>query len=134
MTQHAVPRRLLYRASDGRDFDFEFAIHPGGDWRIYVVGLPDYRGRSTAGTAIHLYTDGRGAYVCWDGRIGSFRDAQQVAAAWAEGTLHYIETGNFTVPPHAPPIGYYNPRAARAPVPEPERRAPRWWNRRPGRS
>lgn len=129
MTQYEVPPRLRYRASDGGDFDFEFDLRPGGGWRIYVLSRLDYRGRSTTSVAAHFYTDRRGAYICWDSRIDSFRDAQQVAAAWAEATLHYIQTGDFTVPPHAPPIGYYHPRAARAPVPEPGRRPPRWWER-----
>lgn len=133
MTQQAVPPRLRYRASDGRDFYFAFDLCPGGGWRIYVLSRPDYRGRSTTSVDTHLFTDERGPYICWDSPIGSFRDAQQVAAAWTEATLHYIRTGNFIVPPHAPPVGYYDPLSARARVPEPDRRPTRWWARRSGR-
>ena len=126
MTHEQAPRRLLYRASNGLDLSFDFVFCPESGWRIYIIDRYDYGRRSTAAAHIHRYTDDCGFYICWDRQIGSFRDAQQVTASWAEATLRYMRTGKFKVPRRAPPIGYYNPRPTRHPVPV----AYRWEQRR----
>ena len=146
MTQEETRQRLLYRASNGQDFGFEFDLRAESGWRIYITAQPNYGSRSRAALDVHRYRDERGHYICWNRRIDSFRDAQQVAAAWAEATLHYIRTGNFTVPGHAPAIGYFTvPRhapaigyydrpPARSPVPAAQQREQPWWRRRLARS
>ena len=94
----------FYRASDGTDFMFRIKPHRRG-WRAVVPHPPDYRGRSTYEGATHLYEMHTAEpYVCWSETIHTPRQAIEVAAIWAESTVHYISTGRFAPPRHRPEV------------------------------
>jgi hypothetical protein len=87
---------ISYRARDGRtDYKFDIVEHRPGQWRVYIVDQPGYRGRATDAHSTHRLSDSRGQYVCWTQPITSRDHAYTIAASWAEGTQSYISTGRF---------------------------------------
>lgn len=91
---------LTYRTFDGLadyKFGFEFV---GGDWRIYILRQPPYRGRSESAHASHrLGLGGQGLpWVCWTDPLPTLERAKDVAALWADHTQVYIARGTFPPP------------------------------------
>ena len=86
---------LYYRTSDGTktDYKFSFERQRNGSWRIYILEQPSYGSRSTGLHATHRLRDGDRKYICWDSRIGTLKEAKQVAALWSDKTQEYIQTG-----------------------------------------
>jgi hypothetical protein len=79
---------LTYRSRDGSSF-FRFRFTPiGGDFRIHILEFPNPHVGSC-----HILHDSRGPYICWSQAIRSMREAEAVAAIWAEATLVYQRTG-----------------------------------------
>lgn len=97
-------RNIKYRASSGEDFDFDFDFDPRDGWRVYITSQPDYGSRSRGEHETHRYNTGGRPYICWDTPIRTAEDAREIAAMWAEATLHYIATGIFTVPGNRPEV------------------------------
>ncbi|GIW92148.1 MAG: hypothetical protein KatS3mg110_0189 [Pirellulaceae bacterium] len=92
-----LDRRVIsYRTRSGRSlFTFAMEMVAPGQWRIFILGQPGYGSRADDAHITHRLTDyasGR-RYVCWDSPIRTFDEALKIAVAWAEGTEHYIETG-----------------------------------------
>jgi hypothetical protein len=85
--------RSRYKTNDGQD-DFVFSIERSGrSFRIYIDAHPSYGNRATDAHSTHRYSDGPRHYICWDGPMRDWAQAEDVATAWAERTQNYIRTG-----------------------------------------
>lgn len=85
--------RIPYKTNDGED-NFTFSIEQtGSEIRIYIEEHPSYGRRDTDAHSTHRYSDGRRRYICWDGALENYAQAEDIAAAWAERTQKYIRTG-----------------------------------------
>lgn len=85
--------RIPYRTNDGQDL-FEFSIErAGAGLRIYIERHPSYRQRDDSAHATHRLSEGPRRYVCWEGELRSWKDAENLATAWAQKTQEYICTG-----------------------------------------
>ena len=85
--------RVRYKTNDGRD-DFVFSIERRGrSFRVYIDQQPPYGRRATDAHSTHRYSDGPRHYICWDGNMRNWAEAEDVATAWAERTQKYIRTG-----------------------------------------
>ena len=87
--------RVQYQTNDGQD-KFTFSVERSGrSFRIYIDAQPSYRSRATDAHSTHRYSDGPRHYICWDGELNSWAEAEDIATAWAERTQGYIRTGSF---------------------------------------
>ncbi|MDA3923985.1 MAG: hypothetical protein PF904_04710 [Kiritimatiellae bacterium] len=87
--------RTKYQTNDGRD-NFTFSIERDRrSFRIYIDKHPSYRNRATDAHSTHRYSDGDRHYICWDGKLNNWAEAEDIATAWAERTQGYIRTGRF---------------------------------------
>lgn len=87
--------RVRYKTNDGQD-DFVFSIERAGrSFRIYIDQQPSYQSRRTDAHSTHRFSDGPRHYICWDGQLRNWAEAEDIATAWAERTQAYIRTGSF---------------------------------------
>ena len=83
-----------YRTKDGlADYKFSFERQSDGNYRAYILELPDYRWRSSSPTTTHRLRDNDRNYICWSQPLWSEAEARTVAALWADLTQEYIKTG-----------------------------------------
>ena len=84
-----------YRTKDS-EADYRFRFHRqwlSGNYRVYIVSQPSYRGRDESLHTTHRLTDSSGYYVCWTTPIRSEHNAHQIASMWADKTQEYIKYG-----------------------------------------
>ncbi len=87
--------RVKYQTNDGGD-NFTFSIERARrSFRIYIEEYPPYSRRATDAHSTHRYSDGDRHYICWDGHLSTWAEAEDIATAWAERTQGYIRTGQF---------------------------------------
>ncbi|MCZ4500873.1 MAG: hypothetical protein JWQ74_3428 [Marmoricola sp.] len=92
-------RNVKYTTLDREaTFTFSFVQIPGGAWRAYIVGQPDYGGRGNGPVQAHRLHDAGGDYVCWLPEPRTLNEAKGAARAWADATHEYIRTGRFPAP------------------------------------
>jgi hypothetical protein len=85
---------IKYRTKDGRaDYEFSFEQQRNGEWRAYIVSQPSYQGRDTSAHKTHRLSEGSRKYVCWNRKLWTRRDLEQVVALWADRTQRYIKDG-----------------------------------------
>ena len=93
-----IPGIVEYYANDRHNspdkwFRFKFKI-VNGNWRVYIIRMPDLRGRDSNLHLTHRYTDHNGNYwICWDGDVKTLKFAQDLARNWGDRLLEYINTG-----------------------------------------
>jgi hypothetical protein len=84
--------RVRYTSNDGQA-QFAFSIERDDDsFRIYIEEKPSYGNRESSSVVVHVLHDGRD-YICWEGAINHWNDAEDIATTWAERTHRYITTG-----------------------------------------
>ena len=73
-------------------FQFEYRKEDG-EWLVYILRMPNLRGRDPGAHETHRYTDGESYWICYDPQPRRLRDAQTITRAWADRELEYIATG-----------------------------------------
>ncbi len=83
-----------YKTQDNRAvYEFDFVERPDG-WRCYIRNQPAYS-RPAEQSVAHWLQDVHGRYICFTGRLGTLTEARVLAAAWADRTQVFIQTGRF---------------------------------------
>lgn len=88
---------IVYYANDNhgrRDKEYRFNYKKvDGSWRAYILRMPNLGSRPSNGHATHRHWDGSKTYICWDHRVKSLSDMQNISRAWADNIQEYIATG-----------------------------------------
>lgn len=100
-TEQALPEfeQLIYRTEDGADYYyFKPIMTPDGCIDIDIISQPSYAGRDESLHTTHRYTSPRGGHrICLTDearkKVKTIEDAKRYCAGFAEGTSHYIKTG-----------------------------------------
>ena len=108
---------VVYRASDGSVFVFDFRFKPDSGWEAQILRQPSYRGRDPA-----LDATCRGRSTSRRPKVGMqppwlLPEAREQAARWADLTVVYVRTGVFS------PFGDSEPGSWEHPLPCPPRQA-----------
>ncbi len=94
-SQAQTRRDVWYRSRDGQSY-YRFSIERqvDGTYRSYITSHPEYGSRARNAHATHRLTDSEGrTFVCWSDPLRSEQEALRVAAAWADATQDYINSG-----------------------------------------
>ena len=90
-----VGEQIYYRTRDGlADYAFSIERQRNRSYRVYIAAQPQYGSRPANFAVTHRLSDTSGRhFICWSKAIAHHSQARQVAAAWAEATQRYIQTG-----------------------------------------
>ena len=89
---------MVYFANDrhaqaDKEYRFNYKL-VGGSWRAYILRMPDLRGRDARSIPTHrLWDEENRPYICWDTRVATLKDMQNISRVWADSIQEYIATG-----------------------------------------
>lgn len=98
LAQRSETGPMVYYANDNhgrsdREYRFNYKRIDGA-WRAYILRMPSLGNRDARSIPTHrLWDDNNNPYICWQGRITSLHDMQNISREWADCIQEYIATG-----------------------------------------
>ena len=89
---------MVYYANDrngSRDKEYRFNYKKINDaWRAYILRMPSLGSRDAGSIATHrLWDDNNNPYICWDSKVTSLSDMQNISREWADCIQEYKASG-----------------------------------------
>lgn len=97
LAQRSETGPMVYYANDrhgrqDREYRFNYKKIDGA-WRAYILRMPDLGQRDPGSIPTHRLWDNGRPYICWNSRVTSLKDMQNISRVWADSVQEYIATG-----------------------------------------
>lgn len=97
LAQRSETGSMVYFANDrhgrqDREYQFNYKKVDGA-WRAYILKMPDLGRRDPGSIPTHRLWDNGRPYICWNSRVTSLKDMQNISRVWADSVQEYIATG-----------------------------------------